>query len=288
MGQPQHIARLLDTTQEVLEKIKGENASTAMLRGLHTQKGIARGLGLKALSQDLHDLETILQPMTGHSIGHSLNDHLKGIQERLLEYRAIAEVLKNSRTMSTALGSNLAATLQAHIPAWVEQMQKGGQVLNNLCINDGVLTWNSDNLQIMEQVCIHAVNNSIDHGFLESDLPVDQAEIEISVVKKQGFIHLSISDNGQGLDLDRLGQLASARGFVPKGDETIADVVFCDGLSLAKSLSISSGRGVGLAAVKELIEENGGEVHLQNRLQAKGSILKAFWPEVRNPAQATG
>ncbi len=67
--------------------------------------------------------------------------------------------------------------------------------------------------------------------------------------------------------------MAEEKGFIPGPDETVADVVFLDGATTAETASATSGRGVGLSAVRELCRSFKGDAHLTANEQGHGSLL---------------
>ena len=74
-------------------------------------------------------------------------------------------------------------------------------------------------------------------------------------------------DDGQGLDIHRLFQLGVERGIwsadeMPSAD-AIAQIIFRSGISSKEQVTDISGRGVGMDAVKEFLNEQGASIHLR-------------------------
>ncbi len=67
--------------------------------------------------------------------------------------------------------------------------------------------------------------------------------------------------------------MAEEKGFRPGPEETVADVVFLDGATTAETASATSGRGVGLSAVRELCRNFQGDAHLLANDLGQGSLL---------------
>jgi chemotaxis protein histidine kinase CheA len=87
------------------------------------------------------------------------------------------------------------------------------------------------------------------------------------------MIELRIRDNGLGLNWDQLNVLIKERNFVPEADQTLADVVFSEGVSTRKAITQTSGRGVGLAAIRQIAQKLKGDVHIKDRDDQKGCDL---------------
>lgn|GEM_PF-509604 len=121
----------------------------------------------------------------------------------------------------------------------------------------------------------HLVRNAIDHGIEErggrGDKP-EQAVIELAVEEADDGLRISLTDDGQGVHGDRVVEKALAAGVVSAdeaanlSDEEKCMLIFADGLSTADSITETSGRGVGMAAVKDSVEQMGGEVHLDTTI----------------------
>lgn len=120
---------------------------------------------------------------------------------------------------------------------------------------------------------VHLVRNSIDHG-LES--PADRraagkdetGTISLNAQHQGGHIVIEITDDGRGLDRDRILRKAAERGL-PIGDNPtdaqVWDLVFHPGFSTAEQLTDLSGRGVGMDVVKKNIAALGGQVEIRSK-----------------------
>jgi chemotaxis protein histidine kinase CheA len=62
-----------------------------------------------------------------------------------------------------------------------------------------------------------------------------------------------------------LQQLIEERKFVPGPGQTLADVVFLEALSTIEKISQTSGRDVGLAAIRRIAQDFRGDVHIKDR-----------------------
>ena len=120
---------------------------------------------------------------------------------------------------------------------------------------------------------VHLVRNSIDHG-LES--PADRraagkdetGTISLNAQHQGGHIVIEITDDGRGLDRERILRKAAERNL-PIGDNPtdaqVWDLVFHPGFSTAEQLTDLSGRGVGMDVVKKNIAALGGQVEIRSK-----------------------
>jgi two-component system chemotaxis sensor kinase CheA len=120
---------------------------------------------------------------------------------------------------------------------------------------------------------VHLVRNAIDHG-LESPEQRRAAgkdetgAVTLSAAHQGANIVIEISDDGRGLDRERILRKAAERDLhVPENpsDAQVWDLVFAPGFSTAEQLTDLSGRGVGMDVVKKNIIALGGQVEIRSR-----------------------
>jgi two-component system chemotaxis sensor kinase CheA len=121
---------------------------------------------------------------------------------------------------------------------------------------------------------IHIIRNAIDHG-LEADADERIAAgkkvegvITLRAYHKSGSIVISVSDDGRGINKDKVFQKAIERGIIT-GDENLTDsqifgLIMQPGFSTAEVISDLSGRGVGLDVVKTSIEKLRGKIEIES------------------------
>jgi two-component system, chemotaxis family, sensor kinase CheA len=117
---------------------------------------------------------------------------------------------------------------------------------------------------------LHLVRNAVDHG-IES--PAERAAagkpaagvITVSAALKGAQVEIAITDDGRGLDRERIREEARARGL-PESveDRDLLALVFHPGLSTARALTTVSGRGIGLDVVKSQVNALHGTVGLES------------------------
>jgi two-component system sensor histidine kinase and response regulator WspE len=130
-----------------------------------------------------------------------------------------------------------------------------------------------DILDKLEAPLSHLVRNAVDHG-LES--PAERAaagkpetgEIRLEARHRAGMLHITLTDDGRGIDIERLRAKAIARGLVAKqvADQLteleLLEFLFLPGFSTKDQVTEISGRGVGLDVVQSLVKAVGGSVRV--------------------------
>ena len=121
---------------------------------------------------------------------------------------------------------------------------------------------------------VHIIRNAIDHGIetpserLAKGKPAT-GTVTIRASQDSGMLQLEISDDGKGLDLQRIENKARRLGLVapheqPLSAERIRDLIFMPGFSTAEKITETSGRGVGMDVVRTRITSLGGSVRVDS------------------------
>jgi len=134
----------------------------------------------------------------------------------------------------------------------------------------------------------HVVRNSVDHGIETPEERVAcgkpaEGRLFLCAFHEGGQVNIEISDDGAGVNLERVKQKALERGLVTPdhaarmGEREMLNLVFLPGFSTAQKVTNVSGRGVGMDVVKTNIEKIGGVVDIQSQ-SGKGTTLKIKIP----------
>jgi len=142
---------------------------------------------------------------------------------------------------------------------------------------------------VMEKIgdpMVHLVRNALDHGIetpeqrREAGKP-ETGTLTLNAYHKGGSIVIEITDDGAGINKERVLNKARANGLVGENevltDDAINDLIFNPGLSTAETLSDVSGRGVGMDVVRKNIKSLGGSVRVDS-VEGKGSIFTIQLP----------
>jgi len=128
---------------------------------------------------------------------------------------------------------------------------------------------------------VHLVRNSLDHGLEIPEVRAaagkpEQGRLELSAQHESGNIVIRISDDGAGLNREKILQKAIENGLVNDkeelSEERIDNLIFQPGFSTADKVSDLSGRGVGMDVVKRNINDLGGTVSIHSR-EGEGSTV---------------
>jgi len=134
----------------------------------------------------------------------------------------------------------------------------------------------------------HLIRNVADHGIETPRERVAAGKSEtgktvLSAYHEGGMVNIALSDDGAGIDHDRLRLKAIEKGLITleqaetMGEQEALKLIFAPGFSTAKKVSDVSGRGVGMDVVRTNIEKLGGAVHIDSHL-GKGTKITLKLP----------
>lgn len=143
-------------------------------------------------------------------------------------------------------------------------------------------------VEALSDPLVHLVRNSVDHGIELPDVREaagkPRAGTVVLAAEQEGdHILLSITDDGAGMDPDKLRQIAVSKGVMDAdsaqrlSDAEAFNLIFAPGFSTKTEISDVSGRGVGMDVVKTKISQLNGTIEIQSTL-GEGTRLKIKVP----------
>ncbi len=245
--------RLLDLAGEVIIVSSNLNALT---RTLHPGETVSSNLteGVKDLaitssriSSDLHNLVVDVRTVT--------------MSDLFTRFRRLV------RDISRRLGKPVHLTLQGE----------------EICIDKTVSE------KIYDPIA-HQIRNAITHGIEDPEVRKAQkkdpvGQIRVAARHLVNSTVIEVSDDGQGIDLERVRARAIEQGLVSAEDaahlrtDQIYEFLYQAGFSTAAAASTDSGRGVGMDVIRSAMEEIGGETHIES-VRKQGTTFSFIIPLV--------
>lgn len=143
-------------------------------------------------------------------------------------------------------------------------------------------------IEAIKDPLTHLVRNSVDHGI---ELPEDRVKagknpagrLILRAFHEGGQVNIEISDDGGGLNKDRIREKAIERGVITAeqagrmSEREIFNLIFLPGFSTAAKVTNVSGRGVGMDVVKTNVEKIGGVVDVHSK-PGQGTTIRVKIP----------
>ncbi len=297
----------LNRFQSILKSYKSNNDAvliSELYRMFHTLKGQAALFDLESLEKICHDTEELIdiygnkiETDTLENIKECLFDIFKNIKNKYLENGGISEYnpffkgLQQGTEPGKIQSVNRFELLDdifkkmelvvCDIAKKINKKVVFSTQASGIVISNKLVPKISDSL-------LHLLRNAVDHG-IECDCRERKKNGKSSAGKIELISYLSgdnicieVKDDGRGIDRDMLISKAIQKGILTSKDiknkENILDIVFIKGLTTVKSITLVSGRGIGLDIVKENIDAVGGIVKVSS-IKRKGTIFKIIFPD---------
>ena len=143
-------------------------------------------------------------------------------------------------------------------------------------------------LEEMKDPLLHLVRNCISHGI---ELPQERerkrksrrGKLSISITPREGRAEVVVSDDGAGIDAALLRSTLTRLGLLPPeksaemSDAELLPFVFQSGVSTSPIVTEISGRGLGLAIVREKVEKLGGSISFESDPE-RGTLFRIVLP----------
>jgi two-component system sensor histidine kinase and response regulator WspE len=134
-----------------------------------------------------------------------------------------------------------------------------------------------DILERLEAPLNHLIRNALDHGIEPPDQRAaagkpESGQIRLEAHHRAGMLHITLSDDGRGIDPEHLRRKIVERGLVSAvmaeqlNEAELMDFLFLPGFSTAAAVTEFSGRGVGLDVVLSMVQAVGGAVRVTSRV----------------------
>lgn len=130
-------------------------------------------------------------------------------------------------------------------------------------------------LKMIFDILLHLVKNSIDHSIEK------KGKIEIRIREENGGLQLIVSDDGAGVNLEKVREKAIKRDLISEdtflSEQELLEFLFLPGFSTSEKITEISGRGIGLDAARDMIINTGGTIGIESQ-KGVGTRFEIFLP----------
>ena len=248
--------------------------------------------GVQSIRVDLDKIDRVVnmvgelvitQSMLTQQMDETLRAHY---QELVRGLEVLAQTTRGLQDSVMAIRAQPVKTVFSRMPRLVRELaSKTGKKIRLETVGENT----EIDKTIIEQLSdplTHMIRNSADHGIEQPETRIaagksDSGVIRLSAEQAGGNILITVEDDGNGINRERVLQVARDRGVVGPDqqltDEQIDQLIFAPGFSTASEVSDISGRGVGMDVVLSNIKKIGGSVHVRSRT-GKGTRMTLRLP----------
>jgi two-component system chemotaxis sensor kinase CheA len=280
--------------QTLLDSLSVEGVDLVTLkRQVHTLKGNSGCYAITSVANACHDLETAMED-EGRGPTADEIDSLRARWDKLCSLVAqlvgegesgmVVDAEEHAELVEAVLDGTERSTLASRLEQWKCERVSGrferfGEQARSLAtrlekdvriqIDCGRLRLNKERFGPFWSSFVHVVRNAVDHGIEPPHEREELGKTEPAKIVMRAYVdeeHLTIEvvDNGRGIAWEKIAEKAKERGMPAQTRADLVEALFSDGVSTAAEVTSVSGRGVGMAAVRDVCKELGGRITIES------------------------
>jgi HPt (histidine-containing phosphotransfer) domain-containing protein/HAMP domain-containing protein/two-component sensor histidine kinase len=296
--------------RDLVERISaiGGHPSGGLRRAVHTLKGNSALFGALSLSALCHELETNMAEAGGVLVASDLlrlehawaelattaREILGERAERKLEvadeeYSSIVEAIARGAPRAEILTAIAQWKLEPADRRMVRAAEQARTIARRLGKDIEVELEPSSNVRLCPASWTpfwsafgHVVRNAVDHGIEAGEERVRKGKLArgrltLRTELAGGLLLIEARDDGRGVDWDVVAKRARGRQLPSATRADLVEALFTDGLSTKEQVTDTSGRGVGMSAVREACRILGGRVDVESE-PGLGTTIRCCFP----------
>jgi two-component system, chemotaxis family, sensor kinase CheA len=278
-----------DSSLEIGPDRRGPERRQASLKSVETTNAVRSVSSIRVELDRIDKLVNqvgeiaIVQAMINQQCGRDIQLTHPDLEQSVSQLSQLIQGLQDS---VMAIRAVPVATVFGRMPRLVRELaaQTGKQV--ELEITGEETEIDKTVIEQLGDPLLHMIRNAVDHGI---EAPIERVaagksetgRVGLTARQVGGQLVIEVSDDGRGLDRERIKQKALDRGIVAEvagmSDDEIVNLIFRPGFSTAEKITSISGRGVGMDVVKRNIQKLGGRISIKSE-QGKGSRMSIALP----------
>ena len=253
----------LDVVASVCHRIEDEVAETCMR---------ISQISLAALERRWQELTKALRGFLGENgrdVVEVPSRELELLDEEIRAMTPAARILDRIASWRLEPAERPLTRLANHARALTSRLGKGDLAI---VIEGGDVRLSPKHWAGLWSDLLHVVRNAVDHGFEPTSVRLlagkparPQLRLHVGVAARQ--LSIEIEDDGGGIDWPAVRRAAAVRGLPTDSADDLVRALFADELTTRAEITTLSGRGVGLAAVRQQVERLGGTFAVESRVQ---------------------
>ncbi len=268
--------RMEDSEEDYLSVLRN------IYRSIHLVKGNASLLDLKFFAKQAHAFEELIEALQEKETLSSrdfiplvmkLGDLRNSIEEINNMIERISQIHTHFRPKRAFENQILVNSISNLISNLSDDLKKEVQFVHDQFKGEELPY---EYRLLIKDLLIQFVRNSMTHGI---ENPEERKKnnksvrgcIEISTFSKNGDFCFKYRDDGQGINLKKLKEIAENLGKWKKDEidewdqNQLAELIYESGISTAESVDLNAGRGVGMGTIKKSIENHQGKISMNFR-----------------------
>ena len=263
------------------------------LRGVALQSSRKQGEEIDPLEMDQYnELYTVTRRLMEISADEKTS---RNVIERAA--RSLISLATEQEKVQLELQDQIMRTRQVSVKDFVGRFQRAVRQTSKMLDKDIDFVVSGQDTMIdrvqMENLVdplMHALRNSVDHGVEQQSMRLTRGkplsgQVNLSFARDGRSVSVKLSDDGAGLNYERIRAKAVQGGFIKETDQVsnddLAQIILLPGFSTKEEVSQVSGRGIGLDVVYQRIQDLRGSLAIRSK-QGGGMTM-----DIRLPASMT-
>ena len=260
--------------QSAPEKISYVDSLLEDFRELEFDRYDGINLFANSIKEIMSDVNVAVKSIA--SFFDQFSGHTRQLDKLNMEFR---DIISASRMMETGKlfrrFTRIVRDLSEQSGKQVNFMVKGGDTRIDRILYERLFT-----------PLLHMVRNAFSHGIESPDDrrsggKPEEGNIVLSARRDGSSVIIEIHDDGRGIDLQRVYRKAARMGLIKDGENVpeahLLNILFTPGFSTNDETDMTSGRGVGLDAVRQIISEINGTINIAAE-EGKGTTFRITLP----------
>lgn len=304
------LEHLINQTEELLSLQQIANVRKEQIQHLQSQ--------LHQTHHQYRNLRTQIESFQDHRLEHTptkagmLVDQMKETVAEVEQsftslsdsfFHLVNQAKQHERQQKLLIKNVLDEALNTGMLSFNELFRNYPTLMRRLAAETGkdfVFTMQGDQIEVDRMILeslndpmVHLLRNAVDHGMEYPEERVaagkpPKGEIQLHVSQIDGqTVEIVLTDDGKGLDREKILKTAVERGLCPPdtyaelSDEMVFDFIFRSGFSTKGIVTAVSGRGLGMAIVKDTLMSVGGKITIESEW-GKGTTFRMQLPISRS------
>ena len=266
------------------KSLTGKQVVTKLFQNVHAMKSNALVLGLESFGKKLHMLEDKIKTVldTGKINDEDVLSLVVELENIMQEKDSYEKIIKRIDTFkaSNQIDSILVHSLTKAVENIAGETQKKVELKAGQ-MDKGILE--SNLRKPIKDILFQCVRNSVYHGIETPEERIKKNKkpnglLVVSVKKNEGNAEIIFSDDGRGLDWEKIKNKYLKRypGAKDISKKILLSSIFSPEFSTSDDITSVAGRGVGLSLVKDLVKQNKGAIKVDS--SESGLTFKFLFP----------
>jgi len=305
---PRGFASFYDECAQLVATAKDTTAPLVVVkRALHTLKGNSALFGLGSVARVCHDIETRIEESPSHPSPEesaAITDVWRAVEKRYdtlgrlgrkqvtieeSEYEALVEATRrgtSTESLARMVASFRSESVVLSLERFTERVHGLAAKLKkadvDVVVEPSRLRLPPNRFGAFWSAFTHVVRNAVDHGIETAEERAAAGKPPRATLRMHGYttpqaMCVVIHDDGRGIDWEAVAAKARAQKLPASTHDELVNALFADAFSTRDVVTETSGRGMGLSVVREVVRGMGGRIEIESD-RGKGSLFRFVFP----------